>query len=198
MKKINNKGMTTVEILVSFVLVVIITVSLYSVVSTYQDKQHIEAYKSKIVTYKNLLTKEIQDDLIKKGVIAASVNTSSNATTHRSTTTLKLTFRDGSKKSLVVYQQLARDYDYDETKDGAWTKQDDKFRISYGEDSDLTNYTLPDLGYGENKDGNKVYDLRIQNVNINTDDNILTIKLDLYHPDLENRYGLDIVCPINF
>ena len=65
--------MTAVEILVCFVLVVIISVSMYTTVSSYQNKQQIEAFKEKIFTYKNLLTKEINDDLIKDGLVTAKL-----------------------------------------------------------------------------------------------------------------------------
>ena len=41
MKKLNKKGMTTIEILVCFVLVAIITVSMYTTISAYNNKQHI-------------------------------------------------------------------------------------------------------------------------------------------------------------
>jgi len=54
------------------------------------------------------------------------------------------------------------------------------------------------IGYGENQCGEKVLDLRINNVDINKDNNILTIYIGFYHPDLGTRYGIDIVCPINY
>ena len=50
-KKLNNKGMTAVEVLICFVLVVIISVSMYTTVSAYQNKQQIEGMKEKIMTY---------------------------------------------------------------------------------------------------------------------------------------------------
>ena len=59
-------------------------------------------------------------------------------------------------------------------------------------------YDLPDVGYGENQCGEKVLDLRINNVDINKDNNILTIYIGFYHPDLGTRYGINIVCPINY
>ena len=65
LKRLNNKGLTAVEILVCFVLMVILTVSMYGTVISYKNKQNIESDRDKIVAYKNLLTKEIQDDLIK-------------------------------------------------------------------------------------------------------------------------------------
>ena len=39
MKKLNNKGITTVEVLICFVLVVIITVSIYATVSSFNEKK---------------------------------------------------------------------------------------------------------------------------------------------------------------
>ena len=69
MKKLNNKGITTIEVIISFVLVVIISASLFTTISAYNAKRLTESYKSQIYTYKNQLTKIIQDDLIKKGLV---------------------------------------------------------------------------------------------------------------------------------
>ncbi len=60
MKRFNQKGVTTI--------VVIITVSMYAIVSSYNHKRIIQGYKEKITTYKNTLTKEIQEDFVKIGV----------------------------------------------------------------------------------------------------------------------------------
>ena len=72
MKKLNNKGITTVEVLICFVLVVIITSSIYVTISSFNEKKTLEGYKEKIINYKNLLTKDIQDDFIKIGITHAS------------------------------------------------------------------------------------------------------------------------------
>ena len=50
MKKLNNKGMTLIEIIVCFVIVVVIVLSMLKVVNNYKDKQDIESYKSAIFT----------------------------------------------------------------------------------------------------------------------------------------------------
>ena len=55
MKRLNNKGITTIEVIISFVIVVIITASLYTTVSNYNQKRLIEGYKAKIYTYKNIV-----------------------------------------------------------------------------------------------------------------------------------------------
>ena len=110
MKKLNNKGMTSVEVLMSFVVVVMITVSMYTVVSSYQNKQQIESFKEKVMTYKNLLTKEINDDLIKKGLIAVKVEenildkveVAGEMHVKKMEYVIEFTLRNGQKKRLIV------------------------------------------------------------------------------------------------
>lgn len=201
LKKLNNRGMTAVEILVCFVLMSILAVSMYSSIASYKNKQSIESAKEKIFTYKNLLTKEIQDDLIKKGLVSAEISETINETTGKPENLpskafkVDFLFRDGSKKQLVINRRLASDYS---VVDCASEKINDAFSIQYGEEGNLMTYDLPDVGYGENQCGEKVLDLRINNVDINKDNNILTIYIGFYHPDLGTRYGIDIVCPINY
>ncbi|MDD5887930.1 MAG: hypothetical protein PUC82_00385 [bacterium] len=215
--KLNNKGLTAVEILVSFILMVIIVVSMYTTVNSYKNRQSIESDKDKIVAYKNLLTKEIQDDLIKKGLVDAKINDSTTLNTGtRKYYEITLTFRDGSKKVLRVNAVYARDFGdcLDSTEAYCLNDQDDILEISYGTDGgdDYTTYKLPDLGYGYNgnnvatdsskctggNQGCKVYDFRINNVIIDTDNSIFSFYVGFYHPDLGTRYGIDIVCPINY
>lgn len=299
-KKINNKGMTLVEVVVCFALVTIVLVSMYSSISVYKTKQNIESYKETVITYKNLLTKEIQDDLIKKGLVYASASNSDEVYT------VNMSFKDGSSKTLEItrrkaadafeggytnsfiyygdmnrngvleyednnplipgydsgadYNEILRCFDSDpatplcdenEKKIMGWidssrntwsvadyTKictdseylngsnpdclqtagesifllnnglvpktheiqalgagsNDDTFKIKYGE----TEYPFPDLGSTLNDYNNKVYDLRINNVEISTENNILSIYIGFYHPELLTRYAIDIVCPINY
>lgn len=80
MKKLNNRGITTIEILICFVLLAVISTSLYNTVSIYRNKQILESEKEKIYTYKNLLTKEIQDDIIKRGLTGATKVTATKLT----------------------------------------------------------------------------------------------------------------------
>lgn len=201
-KKLNNRGMTAVEILVCFVLMAILSVSMYNSITSYKNKQSIEGAKEKIVTYKNLLTREIQDDLIKKGLVSAEilegVSDVGGDLTDK-TFRVEMLFRDGSKKRLVVERKLADDYSVDSSscaQTGA--SGNDEFLIQYGSADNLINYPLPDVGYGTNNCDSKVMDLRLNNIDINKDNNILTIYIGFYHPDLGTKYGINIVCPINY
>lgn len=197
--KLNNKGVTTIEILISFVLLAIIVVSLYGSVESYKNKQNIESEKNQIMTYKNLLTKEIQDDLIMKGLIDVTVKHQPFVAVpiKPETYTVDFSFRDGTKSQLIVKRVLANDYGVEGSGD-CTSERKDYFSISYGPEDDLTEYELPDLGSGKNNEGCKVLDLRMSDININTDNDILTIDIRFYHPDFSTKYGIDIACPINF
>ena len=72
MKKLNNKGITTIEVIICFVLVVIISVSMFSTVSSFSEKRTVERNKEEINNYKEIVTKEIQDDFIKIGLMNVS------------------------------------------------------------------------------------------------------------------------------
>ena len=213
MKRLNNKGMTAVEILVCFVLVVIISVSMYTTVSSYQNKQQIEAFKEKIFTYKNLLTKEINDDLIKDGLVTAKItNYLVDPDSGDAYATVEMNMRNGDKKCLKISSKKAYDYFYNPndiviTDDGfkyayevlpVDEDKNDEFLISYGFCGNETEYPIPDLGSSKNPNGYKIYDLRINNVEVEVEKSLLSVYVGFYHPDLGTRYGIDIVCPINF
>lgn len=212
MKKLNNKGITTIEVIVSFVIVVIITASLYTTVSNYNQKRLLENYKSKIYTYKNTLTKEIQDDFIKIGLTHATYDVLHEGP--RTTHIVICDLKDGTKRKLEVMQQFTKSTYHDG--DGT---VDDEFMIKYGECTDNCNsasevvdvleYPIPNLGQsitdkieegGVVVGGNKItYDLSINNVLISIEDeNILSIYIGFYHPELMTRYGINVVCPIDF
>ncbi len=176
MKIKNEKGFTIVEILITFILVIILTVSMYSSVAAYKNKQQLESYREKIITYKNLLTKEIQDDLIMNELVQAQTSKSGNFFY------VTMTFRNGTTKQLVVKRQLANE------------TQDDSFMISYGG----IDYPIPTFGSSKNEYNRKEEDFRINNIDINTNNQLLTIYIGFYHPNFSTRYAIDIVCPINF
>lgn len=191
---LNNKGMTAIEILITFVLVVIIIISMYNTVLNYRNRQQLESYRESVLTYKNLLTKQIQDDLIKVGLTGANISYDERTYT----TKVVIYLKDGTVKELLIKQQMAYDLDDADAAVNSGSDKDDSFMISYGAQGNATNYPLPDLGYSENVNNKKVYDFRINNLDINTNNNILTIYIGFYHHDLGKKYAINIVCPINY
>lgn len=220
LKKLNNKGMTAVEILVTFVIVVIIVVSMYDSIMTLKNKETVASYKESLVTYKNLLTKEIQDDLIKVGLTAATIDVLKENEKDVGYN-IKMTLKDGSKRVLQIKQvigcQVVEDIPVDDctesncsmvyhecTKLGIAAGQSDDFRISYGVEGNLVDYPLPNLGSseimyaGNTSTRHTIYDLRINQVDVSISNDILTVYVGLYHPDLGTHYSIDIVSPINY
>jgi hypothetical protein len=200
MKKINNRGITTIELLLCFILVSIITISMYSTISTFNQKRMIESYKSEIYTYKNLLTKDIQDDFIKIGLTHALYSKSYDSTTNITTYTVSCELKDGTSRKLIIKQRLAQSTYHI----GGFADRDDYFMISYGTpavgdgESNIIDYPIPDLG--ESTFNNHIVkDLSINNVLIDIDDtNVLSIYIGFYHPELTTRYGINIIAPIDF
>lgn len=200
-RKLNRKGITTIEILICFVLLAVISTSLYNTVSIYRNKQILEREKEKIYTYKNLLTKEIQDDIVKKGLKNISKDSSAAANE------ITLKFNDDTDAILNV--------DVDGNK------------ISY----DGVDYPLPDFGKNKDdekvlrivsdrpyfklyvqKEGNysetewlsdfsgSLYDpedkLSVDSIRAVAE--VLKIDIMFEHPDFGTRYGICIVAPLRY
>lgn len=204
-RKLNNKGMTAIEILVTFLIVAVIVVSLYDGIITLKEKETISSYKLSLVTYRDLLTKDIQDDLIKIGLAGAEVSPLGDNSGYRVTMTL----RDGSKRILEVKQQFgcnaADVIEEDEvcTKAGIGRDTSDHFSISYGPIGDVVEYPLPDLGSEElpnlhSSGSHTIFSLRINEVDISTANQVFSLRVTLYHPDLGSKYSIDIVSPTNY
>ena len=193
MKKLNNKGITTVEVIICFVLIVTITTSMFSTVSSFNEKRIIEQYKEEVYTYKNLLTKEIQDDFIKIGITSASYNKSVSGPT--TIHTINCAMKDGTRRKLIITQRFAKSQYHPEGSTGV----DDYYMIQYGTpENNLLNYPIPELGTSD-INGRKVKDFSINNVWVSiSDTNVLNIYIGFYHPELTTRYGIQIICPINY
>lgn len=197
MKKLNNKGITTIEVIICFVLIIIVTMSMYSTISYFNEKRLIESYKEKIYNYKDLLTKDIQDDFIKIGLTHADYqkNVDGNITKY----TINCTMKDGTNRQLLIEQTLGKSSYH-----LAGLDADDYFMIKYGKKNgnettyQYEEYPLPELGFSK-QNNHIIQDLCINNIYVDiNDDNILSIYIGFYHPDLSTRYGVNIVAPIDY
>ena len=217
---INNKGITTVEILICFVLVSVISSSIYSTVSMYNEKRLEESYKSRVITYSNTLTKLIQDDFVKIGLTSARVETTPikhNDNDVGKIVTVNCDLRDGTQRILEVKQQLtSSSFLIDEA-----YAVDDEFMIKYGPPEQMEEYPIPDLGEVKGKYDTHIHsfvpcsdstckirkDLQISNLIIDVSNDstyygdesqVLSIYIGFYHPEIGKKYAINIVSPINF
>ena len=209
----NRKGITTVELLICFILVMIITISMYTVISAYNERRILESYKEQIITYKNTLTKDIQDDLIKVGLTAATyerkVVNSAEGVPVKAVYTVDFDLRDGSQRQLVIEQTTTKSVyhpaGYDAT---SGTEVNDAYLIKYGdptpnasgETPNMVEYDFPNLGsITSDETGKEALDFSINNVLINIyDEKVLSIYIGFYHPEFGTRYFIDITALIDF
>lgn len=86
MKKLNNKGITVIEILLCFVLASLVTMTIFNIVDSFSKLKQREIAKNDITVQKTLLSKVMTDDIVKLGLQNVTVNglgvSSAKATTY--------------------------------------------------------------------------------------------------------------------
>lgn len=174
-KKLNNKGITVVEILICFSIISVIVVSMFKTISNYKNKQDIESYKNEVITYKNTVTKAIMDNIISE------------------------TNKNGSIKDLSIDEATGTiRFNTIDSGDG-----NSGSAISINKEEGNINYNPDCYGRGEPK--NEIFKIPdIPNLEFNeviikqTDENFLIVKVGFSHPDLGNGYdALNLVIPIS-
>ena len=183
-------------------MLVFITTSLFTTVSSLNNRRNIESVKADLLQYRNDIDKLIEDDLIHKGLTNAKITESNSS--GKTLYNILLSFRDGSKKTLVVSSQRAGEYSSTSTEAGTCSGVSDEFFIGYGTSttsSDYVKYPLPDVGEFVNTSctpNETIKDLRFNSIKVSNDDNVLFVYINFYHPELGNDYSVNIVAPINY
>lgn len=200
-KKLNNKGLTVVEILVCFSIVVVIVMSMFKVVNNQKAKQEIESTKNSMLTYKNEVTKTIEEDIINiGGVSSAEYSTEDNGDDDENVYVITYPLKDTSTRKLKIHQNNRCDENSKDDKNNAEAKDvesegDDgvidchkkNFIEFYKGDKIEDKFEIPDI-----------YTLRFNDVQITNNNDYLKVYVGFRHNDLGNKYSaLDIVIPIN-
>ena len=61
---LNKKGITSVELLVCFIIISAIVVSMYNLILNYRNREQIEEINNEVITFSNNIQEVIQSDLI--------------------------------------------------------------------------------------------------------------------------------------
>ena len=105
MKKLNNKGMSLLEVVLCFAIVSAVVVGMFNVVMTYETEEVSEAIRSDIIEYKNIVTKVLQDDIFRHELVnveRTSKSVSGTRTTYRFRLDFKKPFGSSYSKILDV------------------------------------------------------------------------------------------------
>ncbi len=188
--KLNNKGMSIIEIVLTFALIMVMVIGMLTIVMSYRDKASLSIKKLEMDTFKNTLTKDIQDDILKLGIEEVNMD-GECATITGLSRCVNIVFKDGSQK--VFGTSLINVNDRDSI--------ENKFLYYDGEKYKLHD-TLPE----KIPNGRTILDFQnitIEDNNIlSTDSAILTdgtvvniYSIDVYvsHIDFEEDFGIHIV-----
>lgn len=187
--KLNNKGVSIIEIVLTFALIMVMTMGMLSIVFNYREKASISMEKLDLDTFKNTLTKEIQDDILTLGV--KEINTSGECLTNAELNScINIVFLDGTNKAFGTSKVNNNDVDSIENK-----------FLYY----DGLKYRIVDKLPNKIPDGRKAVDfqtIKIQDQNIlSTDSMVLEngtvvtfYSIDVYisHIDFDEDFGIHI------
>lgn len=181
-KLMNNKGFTITELIVTFVIVMSITLGLFAVVDNYRERQQKATYRKELNSYKNEIVKIIQDDVLYKGVKkieGIKVNDENGESFNQG---IKITFKDDTSKD-------------DTSKELKVNNSEIKYGdISYPFPNNFVKFTddiiFSDSGEFENL--NEGLNKRILNKRI------YSINIELTHTELTGEvFDINIVCVSN-
>ena len=162
--KLNNKGMTAVEVLICFSIVSIISVGMLKLATGFKDKQEIESYKTTVLTFKNTVTKAIASDIIEndgvKSVVIDNNDQTDNTDTYTVSATITLNKNDASRSLEII--QCSGD-----------NCGDNSSKIIYNDKT----YNVP-----------KVPRLNFNESDIREYEGFLIIQVGFKHPDLGNQF----------
>ncbi len=176
MKKINNHGLTAVEVIICFSITAVIVISLFKVISNYNDKQYIESNKNQIITYKNVVTKSIQSDILKNGGIKSISPSDFNDKYDEmyNNKYFNINFYYNNGQNARLYFDLHENYEY--------------ILFSNSERVD-EKYPLSDIGNG--------VIFNEPRIDYDEDNELLNIYVGINHPDLGDKYAvLDLTLPL--
>ncbi len=120
MVNLNKKGITSVELLVSFIIVSTIVVGMYNLILNYRNREQIEEINNEVISFSNNIQKVIQSDLVLGHLINVS-NVSADG--------YSATFTFDNPNSYTTTLKI----------------NPDNGIISYGKSGDIIDYEIPSI-----------------------------------------------------
>ena len=186
---INNKGFTVVELIVTFVFVMTISLGLFAIVDSYKERQQKEANLKEMRAYQNEIVKIVQDDFLNNGIVdIEGITTIEDSACKDFNQGLELTFeRPFSSGSNIKYFCVG----YDGIKYGTYDKNDSTktelilYKKPLGDFVSFAN----DIIYSESKD----MDVFTKTDGTVIKKKILSINVKMQHSDIKDPIEIKIV-----
>ena len=94
-----NKGFTVVELIITFVIVMTISIGLFKVVDSYRETQQKEINRKEVSNYRDEILKTIEDDVVNIGISEIDPINVSDKNYDQG---IKITLKDGIEKDLYI------------------------------------------------------------------------------------------------
>lgn len=105
MKKLNNKGLTLIELIVSIALISMALLFLFRILVMLRYDENYEALNSKMLVNKSQIVKNIQTDFIEKKLIRVTCLEGQSVSNGWIGTKVRFRFLDTSEKTLTLSQR---------------------------------------------------------------------------------------------
>ena len=204
MKKLNNKGMSIIEVVVTFSLIMFLVVGLLVIVTNYRNKVAISLERLSLDTFKNNLTQDINNDILTNGLkeITDETSTTNSASPCYNlglNRCIVLIFYDNTKKALGTSKVLSNPNTYSATQ--IKNSIENKYIYYDGLKYKLKEHLPENLPSGRNwfdLSAIKVVDDAILTESFvvledGTQVFIYTIDIDVSHIDFKDDFGIHIV-----
>ena len=113
--KLNNKGMSIIEIVVTFALIMVMVLQMLTIVINYREKANLSLERLDMDTFKNNLTRDIQKDISTLGI--KEINTDGECSTITGLNRcINIVFKDGTEKVFGTSKIDNNNYDSIENK----------------------------------------------------------------------------------
>lgn len=173
----NKKGFTTIELILSFIMVVVILTSLIGFTTAYRGRVNREQTKSALIDFKNTVTKAVYDDIISHNVVSMTNCVGED-------NCVNLIGQDGSIHTLKV-EVIANSSD--KKNDGVYLKYNDiKYKLP---DSELNKtYVDADLNVQVTDSACNITDFIYSNYN----NRIFNVKIPYKHYLIDDKFEISI------
>lgn len=216
--KLNNKGLTVVELILCFVLLIILVFSMFNVVVEIKDYSETKELEKDLLAFKNRMIYLVQEDLITYGVKSTSLSCPNGYKKEFSSKCLKITFNDNTVKYLIV-EPKEKVIKYGSSSSLEEYKIPHSDVIEFLDESNIglcvinNNASLTDkdkISYKNKKDCETSKDKNgvkkfiwigkldsYQNITFTDTDSVLTIDVPYFEIDGTVNYGFKIIHPYN-
>lgn len=122
--KLDNKGFTVIELILSFTLVMFLTLGMFALVNNYRAREEKESVRKELLAYQNTLTQDIYNDTLERKV--KSMNYCKDNNDQVINQCINIDFLDGTSKELQIKNREI------ETEEDGTTFSYSTFNIIYG------------------------------------------------------------------